>query len=550
MKNTPAPWIFVISIFLSGCAAVGVKVEKKSDGRLHREALAIAESNKDSESARLLAEYHRKKSPKAESALALVYLGAVESAAEAEPGTLGHQTHQAAMRGLIALMASRDFAELPLPDGRSLRVSGDTRTTLDPRTATTILPAQDVVISKLRVRTLQSGAGLPCVAHFAPESAALEGQPGVPKLAGLCEPVTALVRSDGKNPELVFHRTRIDDDALVDGRRVKLAADFSAPLAYMLSRGRNRNIDIGALIWSDKNFRHTGLFQFHRYDPGKIPVVFVHGLLSRPETWVPAVNELMADEKVRERYQFWFFLYPTGLPVWGSAAELRSELDRYRQALDPQRRNRNLDRMVLVGHSMGGLVSSLQVRSGGEALWGQFMQTPPEKLSLSPRLKERIVEVVEFQPRPDVSRVVFFATPHRGSNMAVHPAAEFFSRLVRVPINFIQADVRILQSVVRNEFRGLFTAPANSLVFLRANSPLLESILALPMRPGVPYHSIVGDQGKGNAPESSDGVVPYWSSRMDGAQSEKIVPSGHGAHEHPEGIEELRRILRLHLPPR
>jgi hypothetical protein len=178
------------------------------------------------------------------------------------------------------------------------------------------------------------------------------------------------------------------------------------------------------------------------------------------------------------------------------------------------------------------------------------MQTPPEKLSLSPRLKERIVEVVEFQPRPDVSRVVFFATPHRGSNMAVHPAAEFFSRLVRVPINFIQADVRILQSVVRNEFRGLFTAPANSLVFLRANSPLLESILALPMRPGVPYHSIVGDQGKGNAPESSDGVVPYWSSRMDGAQSEKIVPSGHGAHEHPEGIEELRRILRLHLPPR
>jgi pimeloyl-ACP methyl ester carboxylesterase len=535
-------------LFLSGCAAVGVKVEKTGDGRLRREALAIAESNKGSGAARLLAEGYRKKSPEAERAAA--FLGAVESTAEAGQGTPGHQIHQAALRGLLSLMAARGFAELPLPDGRPLGVSGDSRNTMDPRTATRVFPAGDVVILKLRGRTVQAGAGLPCVAHFAPGSAALAGQPGVPKLAGLCEPVTALVRGGGKNPELVFYRTRVDDDALVDGRRTKLAADFSAPLAYMLSKGRNRNIDIGALIRSDKNIGHTGLYQFHRYDPGKIPVVFVHGLLSRPETWVPAVNGLMADEKIRERYQFWFFLYPTGLPVWGSAAELRSELGRYRQELDPQRRNRNLDRMVLAGHSMGGLVSSLQVRTGGKALWGQFMGTPPEKLSLSPKLKERVVEVVEFQPRPEVARVVFFATPHRGSNMAVHPAAEFFSRLVRVPINFIQADVRILQSVVRNEFRDLFTAPANSLVFLRANSPLLESILALPMRPGVPYHSVVGDQGKGNAPESSDGVVPYWSSRMDGAESEKIVPSGHGAHEHPEGIGELRRILRLHLSGR
>ena len=130
--------------------------------------------------------------------------------------------------------------------------------------------------------------------------------------------------------------------------------------------------------------------------------------------------------------------------------------------------------------------------------------------------------------------------------MAVHPATEFFSRLIRLPVDFLKNDVRVLQSVVRNEFRDLFTAPANSLVFLRANSPLLESILSLPVRQGLPYHSIVGDQGKNDSPNSSDGVVPYWSSRMEGAVSEKIVPSGHGAHEHPEGIAELARILHSH----
>jgi pimeloyl-ACP methyl ester carboxylesterase len=290
-----------------------------------------------------------------------------------------------------------------------------------------------------------------------------------------------------------------------------------------------------------------GLYQFARFDPNKIPVVFVHGLMSRPETWVATVNELMADKQIRERYQFWFFLYPTGLPVWGSAAALRAELDRFRKVVDPSRSNRNIDRTVLVGHSMGGLISSLQIRTGGRKLWGQFMDTPPERLSLSPELKERIIRIVQFQPRPEISRVVFFATPHRGSDLAVHPVSDFFSRLIRLPISFLDSDRYKLQSALREEYRELFVAPANSLVFLRANSPLLKSILALPMRPGVPYHSVIGDQGRGDTPNSSDGVVPYWSSRLDGAASEKIVPSGHGTHENPEGIAELKRILRLHL---
>jgi pimeloyl-ACP methyl ester carboxylesterase len=375
----------------------------------------------------------------------------------------------------------------------------------------------------------------------------LAGQAGVPPLAGLCEPVTALVRADGRNPQLVFYRTRMDDDVIIGGREVELAADFSAPLAYMLSRGENRNMDVVSLLRSDRKFHRTGLYQFHRYDPEKIPVVFVHGLMSRPETWVPAVNELMADEEIRERYQFWFFLYPTGLPVWGSAAELRSEIDRYRKAFDPARRNRNFDRMVLAGHSMGGLISSLQVRTGGEKLWRQFMDTPPYQLSISPEMKERVVKIVNFQPRPEVARVVFFSTPHRGSELAVNPVAEFFSRLIRLPFSFIEKDRMTLQAAMYEQYRDLFVAPANSVVFLRANSPLLKSILALPMRPGVPYHSVIGDQGRGNTPDSSDGVVPYWSSHMKNAKSEKIVPSGHGSHEHPEGIVELRRILKLHL---
>jgi pimeloyl-ACP methyl ester carboxylesterase len=545
MNRLFAVLLFSISLISAGCAVVGVKVEKNSASTVRRDVVGISKLLNDSAKVEDLGKALDPKLP--ESKRCALLLDLLESTACAKPDSHELKINQIATRALIALMSSREFAPLQLSDGRSLRVSGDSRGTLDPRIATEVFPASGVKISKLRARTVQSGLGLPCVAHFAPSAAGVAGQPGVPKIAGLCEPVTALLKSSGKSAELVFYRTRIDDDVEIDGRRFKLAADFSAPLAYMLSKGRNRNIDIGALIRSDKNFANTGLYQFHRYDPEKIPVVFVHGLLSRPETWVPAVNELMADEKIRERYQFWFYLYPTGLPVWGSAAELRSELARYRASLDPLQKNPNFDRMVLVGHSMGGLVSSLQVRSGGEALWKQFMDTPPEKLALSPKVKERIIETVEFEPRSEVSRVVFFSTPHRGSYMAVHPATEFFSRLIRVPVNFLQSDVRAIQSVVRQEFRDLFTAPANSLVFLRANSPLLESILALPVRHGLKFHSIVGDQGKGDSPESSDGVVPYWSSFLKGAESKKIVPSGHGSHEHSEGIAELARILHLHI---
>ena len=121
------------------------------------------------------------------------------------------------------------------------------------------------------------------------------------------------------------------------------------------------------------------------------------------EAWTQAVNQLLADPQIRSRYQFWFYLYPTGLPVWWSAANLRSELDRFRTTLDPSHTNPNLNNMVIVGHSMGGLISSLMVRKGGEDLWRQFMVTPPEKLKISRPAKEHLLKIVNFEPREDIS---------------------------------------------------------------------------------------------------------------------------------------------------
>jgi len=86
----------------------------------------------------------------------------------------------------------------------------------------------------------------------------------------------------------------------------------------------------------------------------------------------------------------------------------------------------------------------------------------------------------------------------------------------------------------------------NSVDTLEPNDRFVESVNKLPITSGVPYHSIMGDRGRGDTPHSSDGVVPYWSSHLDRAQSELIVPSDHIALRNPQAIREVARILKAH----
>jgi hypothetical protein len=85
---------------------------------------------------------------------------------------------------------------------------------------------------------------------------------------------------------------------------------------------------------------------------------------------------------------------------------------------------------------------------------------------------------------------------------------------------------------------------SNSVDSLSPRSRFLNAMNTIPITPGVRYDTIIGDRGRGDSPNSSDGVVPYWSSHMNGAESEDIVPSGHGAHQNPEAIAEVLRILK------
>jgi pimeloyl-ACP methyl ester carboxylesterase len=530
--------VFPLVFLLGGCAVVQVNIGPTSAATNRREALTLVRANGNAPAAALL--LRAQESGLGRDGKLAALLEAARLTANAQPGDPALEINRSATTQIVDVLKEARF------QSELVKITPASRETLDPSTVERLLPARSVAIRGLRGRTVQEGVGVAMVAWLPRTSPAFRGQPAE-KQPGLSIPVTAHVTFPKSGPEITFYRTLRRDSVRLGGRSQPLDADFSAPLAYLLSQGKNRSIDLQALLFTDRNIAHAGLAQFEEYDPQKIPVVFVHGLMSRPEAWTQAANELMADPEIRKRYQFWFYLYPTGLPVWWSAAKLRSELDRFRLELDPRHANPNLDRLVVVGHSMGGLISSLLIREGGEKLWRQFSDTSPEDFKLSPAGRKHIRQLVDFQPRSDVGRVIFVATPHRGSELAMNPVASFFSSLVRLPFTPLERDRYLMLQFIRSDLRSLFVVPANSIQFLRARSPLLLAILALPLSPQAPYHSIIGDRGKGDAPHSSDGVVPYWSSHMTGAASEKIVPSSHGANEHPAGIEEIRRVLHVDL---
>jgi len=140
---------------------------------------------------------------------------------------------------------------------------------------------------------------------------------------------------------------------------------------------------------------------------------------------------------------------------------------------------------------------------------------------------------------------VFICTPHRGSDMASGGLGSLGISLIRLPFQLLTTMTSALTSAELVQLTGSAKRFPNSIWSLKPTNPSFPVVNEPKMT--VPYHSIIGDRGKGDCPNCSDGVVAYWSSHLDGAKSEQIVPGPHGSAELPQTIDELDRILRLNL---
>jgi hypothetical protein len=418
------------------------------------------------------------------------------------------------------------------------------------------------IATDFRVKNLEhvgrDGLGVPLVAlsrfpdrnavpdRFLPEQLRLPAtavfRPGGPLRAGAWRSRPALLAlHDPAHEAAVALATGAPD--------VPLAADLTTPLAHQIINSPLRQLDWGGLLRPETYNSVPGIFMDGPYQPGRIPVLFIHGLWSSPDAWLKMTNTLQADPFLRERYQFWYAYYPTGAPLMFSAVRLRQTLHELRAAIDPGRTDPALDQMVVVGHSLGGVLSKQLLQTSGRRLEQGLLTRPLEQVAMSPETRAAASRLLYFEPEPSIRRAVFIAAPHRGSNTANQLIGRFSSGLVarRGVADRLHDEIIALNGpdVFQPAYRN---RPPNSIDNLTWDSPILKALSELPIDPGVPYHSIVANLVPSAPPRFwTDGVVSYESAHLDGARSEIMVRHDHFANDTPEAAAEVRRILRLHV---
>ena len=362
---------------------------------------------------------------------------------------------------------------------------------------------------------------------------------------GVSAPVTAVVNfskparsGDPTRAILTLYDPAKRNSALVAGEKRQLAADFAAPFGYYPNPG---DIGILGMFSPEKYLEKEGFFLVQPYDPKKIPIVFVHGLMSVPQMWIPVMAAIESDPTLRGKFQFWVFAYPTGDPIAYSALKLRQALASVYRVY-PRSRD-----MVIINHSLGGDLTHLQVIDSGDVLvTGIFKENAPKIIALPP--DSLIKQALIFKANPRIKRVIFVAAPHRGAPLAVNFIGRIGAALIHLRGRIISdIGTATIEEAAAASGLGKGFVP-NSINGLEPTNPLLISMNKVPIR--VPFHSIIGVAGEPKAPleKTSDTVVPYWSSHLDAARSEKIVPYPHTAmFVKPEATDEIKRILRLHL---
>ena len=333
----------------------------------------------------------------------------------------------------------------------------------------------------------------------------------------------------------------------VNGHAVPLQTDTTAPIARGLNNSAIWNLGL-AQFFSAELQNKTGIRRMEPYTPGQIPVVFVHGTASSPVWWAEMWNTLNADPVLRKHYQFWMFNYASGNPITYTAGILRHDLMDEIKTLDPDGKDPALRQMVVIGHSQGGLLAKLTATDTGDQLWRTISKTNLADMTIDEKTRGVLRDNFFFQPLPCVSRVIFIATPHRGSYQNTTFVQKLLGRFIELPKEVMEASASLLQlkDALNLPFAVRNGVPS-SLNGMATDNPFMLTLADIPVAPGIKCNSIIAIKGKDQPPQGADGVVKYTSAHVDYAESEFIVRSGHSCQGNPLTIEEVRRILLANL---
>jgi pimeloyl-ACP methyl ester carboxylesterase len=403
------------------------------------------------------------------------------------------------------------------------------------------------------------GIGAPLAAGLTP---ALQPDIGLVLPATLRVPTSAVLQMDHPRLQLTGSAltahlalyTIYDTDSIhIGGREVPLEYDQTAVRALFAVEGKGWTRELSGLlnnVLAKPNDPATKdqLFALEPHRPGRMPVVLVHGTASSPFRWADMVNDLLEDKAIRDHYEFWFFTYNTGNPIPISANVLRHSLEDAVRSLGGVQADPALGRMVVIGHSQGGLLTKLISIESGTKIWDAISDRPLDELNLKPETKALLREALFVHPLPFVATVIFIATPHGGSYQASQTIVSVFRRLVTLPVTIVAASADFLANAGETLKLQKDRRTFNSIAGMSPGNPGIEALRAIPVAPGIHAHSIIPTLQDGPLDTRNDGVVQYKSAHIDGVDSEAVIEhSDHSTQSNPLTVREVRRILLEHL---
>ncbi|MFO7902613.1 MAG: alpha/beta hydrolase [Pirellulaceae bacterium] len=424
-----------------------------------------------------------------------------------------------------------------------------------PADFTRVEVAADSGPKKLRHNYSRCGLGVPLVViregsknerfleDTTPFNATAILRPSLAAIAGQAPP-TGAASSHGL---LEFHDPLRVKTVSFNGKRIAMATNTSAALEYGV-RGERGGPWRSLTCPGPAEPGQEKLFLLEPYQPGKYPVVFVHGLFPSPRIWAEFANEILARPDLRRQVQLVGYRYPTGRPLLETAAVLRRELLALKQAYDSRGEDPGIANTAVVGHGTGGLVAKLTATYSDDRLWYSVASRPLAEINVPEEGgRDRLRDLFYFDPVPFVRRVVFVGTPHNGTQLASRTLGQWSASRAQLP-----ASERIAHDLLIKQNPGVFKPEMsdrlpNSMDLMDGNSCLLRTIRVLCTGPQTQLHNILA-VGCLSFSGQGDGMVSRKSAQHHSVSTEKQVPSHHGnLHETDEAIKELACILRRHI---
>lgn len=343
---------------------------------------------------------------------------------------------------------------------------------------------------------------------------------------------------------------------VVAGRQLPLSYDPASATLLLLRDARIDQSAFAALLDGNKPGYDYGIFSPGPIRPDRRPILMIHGLNSSPMIWLKLSHAIYKDPILAANYQVWHAFYPSGAPPFFNAMRLRHDVDEMRTQLQNTVGLSAETPMVVIGHSMGGIIAKTFIINSGMTLWDETFLFRPDAWPGKDKDLQRYRDVFLFNARQDVDSVFFLDTPHHGAEVAEAWYSRLASKLITIPEMFARLNRKLFQRIrietVTPQMQPyLQDGGPNSVQVLSPQHPLLRKIATLPYQR--PVYSVVGSDSQPYCYDEkacaqlSDSVVPFFSAHEPRAEAQIIVPSQHNSYQSQEAIDFIVQQLRQRL---